>query len=243
MATTEETFDKWLDQGYIEYEGWHPSSRYQGGVAQRAGLSLGPESTVGGRRPGGGGLPFSREGGDRSGKWKVESKQDILDYLKFAGELGVSNQQRLKKLGIPQYTGQDIYDYFIRPQEVARLDAAEAGARAAAERGTSVAASEAGRLGLAALTPSFREMAISGVSPSGTPGGRRAIESALKQAATSIEQNPYRLSDLAQLEGAYSKGLAAQQSYNETIAEIGSAMVQGGGNLSGMDMGLSLIHI
>lgn len=249
MPSTQDVFDKWLDQGFIEYEGWYPANTRQGRVAQEYGLSLGPYSERGRRRQGGGGLPFSRTtsgsysdragpwggvGSDaRKARWTVNSKQDILDYLEFANKMGVHNTQRRKGLGIPEYTSQDIYDYFIRPEEGAGLERAEAGALAAAERGGTAAASEAGRVGTSAYggAPGVRERAIAGVGEA--PNVTDALRGSRFSFAQALEGDPERLSTYNMLRdsaiGPFS-GLRANIDLNETIGKVGWGVSGGGGS-------------
>ena len=146
MTAATDQFQRWLDQGYIDAEGFAPASDHQSAVSKRYGRSLG---TTGDEdaRPGGGGLPFSREApSGRDYRWDVNSPEDILRFMEFANEMAPHTMDRQASFGIPQYTGQDVYDFFIRPQEVARMDAARKGLHGSLDRGRRMAASEGAKL-------------------------------------------------------------------------------------------------
>ena len=233
MSAATNQFDRWLSQGYIDAEGFSPASDHQSAVSEKHGLSLGTSGSGRGV-PGGGGLPFSREApGGREftpDTWKVDSAEDILRYLEFAQEMAPHATSKQEAFNIPNYTGQDIYDYFTKPQELALMQAQRAGTQTGLERGRRIAGSEGAKIGDAIDAPGdFKAVSQRALASRGGPFAERALIEGLKGMSSGINQDPTRMRPLNKLVTAAQTGHGVHADLNDTISNAFGALDMGGG--------------
>ena len=212
-SRAQDQWENWLDQGYIDYSGWVPE-HYQVGVAENYGLT-------------GEGNPFfqgiSAPGG-RDARWNVESEQDILDYLSFANELATHNKKRLGRLGVEDYTGQDIADFFIIPGEKQRVEGAKAQTLGDIERSGALASSEAGRMGASVYggSPALQRSQEGTAAAYAKPSNEGLLTSAALEMAKGIEGGP-RLAPLQDLLAAAELGGVSHIGAQKTMSEAALA--------------------
>ena len=226
-SSAQNQWQNWLDEGVIRYSGWVPEG-YQGAVAEKWDL-LGQDN------------PFYKgigAPGSRSGEWKVESEQDILDYLEFASEMAVHNKRRLGRLGVEDYTGQDIADFFVTPGERDRLERAKTETIKNITEAASRGASESGRYA-ASLYGDPRAVGVQEdtVKHYGKPGG--ALTTAQLELAKTIEAGR-RKGPIEDLLMASQLGGTAHAAGQKTMAEaamvpltLGGAALGAAGAFSG----------
>ena len=233
MTAATDQFQRWLDQGYIDAVGFAPASDHQSAVSKRYGLSLG---TVGDEdaRPGGGGLAFSREAPrGRDYRWEVNSPEDILRFMEFANEMAPHTMDRQASFGIPQYTGQDVYDFFIRPQEVARMDAARKGLHGSLDRGRRMAASEGAKLassmfgGGATAGGELEARAGRTLADMGGSSAERALIEGLGGITAGIKGDPTRLRALDRLSDKAMLGHGIHTDLNRGVSEAFGGLSSG----------------
>jgi len=247
MSAATDQFDRWLSQGYIDAEGFTPVSDHQSAVAERHGLSLG---TVGSGRgvPGGGGLPFSREApGGREftpDTWKVDSAEDILRYLEFAQEMAPHATSKQEAFNIPNYTGQDIYDYFVKPQELSLMQAQRAGTQTGLERGRRIAGSEGAKAADALNAPGdFKAVSQRALASRGGPFAERALIEGLRGMSSAINEDPTRMRPVNRLVSAAQTGHGVHADLNDTISNAFGGVAEGGTGLAPIDLGMKAVGL
>lgn len=236
MSESQDQWQEWLDQGYIEYEGWAPATAHQGQTVRNYDLSPGTAggSSAGPRRAGGGGLPFRRDpiggpgvGASRTGTWEVKDKQDILDYLEFVNRMGVHDSKRLGKLGAKDYTSTDVWEFFERPQEMARLESGRAGITSGIERARRGAASEAARRGATKFgegQAEFQARLPGALASYGGIGAEQALQGGLKRIAQGIEGSAARGATASNLLSSAERGYGGQITNATNWGEQGEGM-------------------
>jgi len=236
MSEAQDQWQQWLDQGYIEYEGWVPATAHQGQTVRDYGLSPGTAggSDAGPRRAGGGGLPFRRDpfggagvGTSRTGTWEVKNKQDILNYLEFVNRMGVHDPKRREKLGVGDYTSTDVWEFFERPQEMARLESGREGIVSGIERARRGAASEAARRGATRFgegQSEFQARLPAALASYGGVGAEQALLRGEKRIAEGIEGSAARGSTASNLLAAAERGFGGQMTNASNWAEQGRSM-------------------
>ena len=223
----QDDWDRILEQGYVDFQGFHPDQGYQRDT-YRAGLA-----DLGGRRTRALGT------GRDTGTWRVniENRQDLLDYLEWAGSLGVHNRQRRGKLGIGQadYTGQDVYDYFVRPGERQSFEdermASQRAWKGAQAVGSALASQYGSRLGLGGGTQGeYLRQAGQAV---GGAQAEEALVGGLARYAEETVADPTRLRDIEQISQAFGRGHGEQGAKAEEVA-TGAEMAGNIGMMAGM---------
>lgn len=247
MSEAQDQWQQWLDQGYIEYEGWAPATIAQGQVVRDYNLSPGTAggSSAGKRDTFGGGLPFRRDpfggpgvGRSRTGTWEVKDKQDIIDYLEFVNRMGVHNEKNRAKLGVKDYTSADVWEFFERPGEMARLESGREGIAAGIERARRGAASEAARRGATKFgegQAEFQARLPGALASYGGIGAEQALQRGVKRIAQGIEGSAARGSTASRLLAGGERGLGDQITNARNWAEQGQRLNQ----LAGSTMGIS----
>ena len=223
MPTCQETFQQWLDQGYIPYRGWGPEHTGQRDTAAAQGLA-------GGSGPFAPANPFYEPDiSARQSRWDVSNEQDILNYLEFANRLGTHTEGSLERLGVPEYTSQDIYDFFIRPDERRRIEGARESARRGVERGGRLLASEASRVGrsMSGGAPGVVAQAAEAGAEGGGLNAEATLAKATKNMARAVESGP-RDPFSPRLLAASERGIAENMSVAGGLTGLGEALQSGG---------------
>ena len=264
MSESQDQWQEWLDQGYIEYEGWNPATLAQGQTVRDYNLSPGTAggSSAGPRRAGGGSLPFRRETraaydplGDaisgtryddpkydpsRTGTWEVKDKQDIIDYLEFVNRMGVHNEKNRAKLGVKDYTSADVWEFFERPGEMDRFEGGRKGIVSAVERARRGAASEAALRGSRKFgegQSEFQARLPGALASYGGIGAEQALQRGMKRIAQGIEGSAARGSTASGLLAGGVRGFGDQITAAGKWAEQGQRLNQ----MAGSTMGISAL--
>ena len=246
MSESQDQWQEWLDQGYIEYEGWNPATLAQGQTVRDYSLSPGTAggSSAGDRRSFGGGLPFRRDpfggpgvGRSRTDTWEVKDKQDIIDYLEFVNRMGVHNEKNRAKLGVKDYTSADVWEFFERPGEIDRLESGRKGIVSGVERARRGAASEAARRGATKFgegQAEFQARLPGALASYGGIGAEQALQRGLKRIAQGIEGSAARGSTASGLLAGGVRGFGDQITNARNWADEGQRLNQMAGSTLGI---------
>lgn len=226
MPSSQETFQGWLDQGYIPYRGWSPQQQWQYDLASEYGL------TDGG--PFARGNPFYEGAGARDTRWDVSSKQDILDYLEFANKMGTHTGESLRLLGVPEYDSTDIWEFFERPGELSALNAIKDSTRRQLAQGNRAIASEGARVGRSAYagSPALQAQTTKAGLDIGRGDAEATLAGAVKNMARQIERGD-RDPLSKQLLSASELGIGRNRATPEALTQLGGALIGGGATLMG----------
>lgn len=251
MAIQDE-WDRILEQGYLDFEGFAPDAGYQmdqyfeglnnfGLVGPDSsmltapieggawGHFLGPgvgAATVKGA-PHGAFRPEKLFGGTH--RVNIRNEQDLLDYLQWSASLGVHNKARRGKLGIGQadYTGQDVYDYFVKPGERQGFEdqrrAAKQSWKDAQAIGGALSEQYGSRLGLGGGTQAEYLRQAGGAT--GGKWAEQALLGGMGQYASGVTEGMGRLSELEKLSLAFGGG--HEERMAEDLAVAGGAQSVG----------------
>ena len=244
MPSAQGQFQQWLDQGYVPYEGFNPTHQYQKDVAAEYGLS-GEGGAFRGMRPGGP-LAYPERPGSRTGRWDVKDRQDILDYLEFVGKMGVHSEGAISKLGAPDYTSEDIAQFFIRPDEKARFGSAMESFAGNQAQLDALGSSQAALGGRATHSGDpVTQSILANRGGIGDPASREAAQvEAVRNIAQAIEGDPGRLDPINRLLTAAESGLGSGASIGRAVSGTADAVSGGGeeaastGNPYAMALGL-----
>ena len=167
----------------------------------------------------------------------MDSAEDILRYLEFAQEMAPHATSKQESFNIPQYTGQDVYDFFIKPQEVARMESARAGIASGLDRGRRLAAAEGGKMAssIAGSAPSaYGATSQRALASRGGPFAERALVEGLKGIANTVTSDPTRTAPISRLGQLASTGHGIHRDLNLGIADAFSALGGAGGDTGGL---------
>jgi hypothetical protein len=227
MAVQDE-WDKILDQGYLDFQGFDPNAGYQAD-AYNAGYEGWTPRTSGTQRI------------------SIRNEQDLLDYLQWSASLGVFNKQRRGRLGIggATYTGDDIHEYFQKPGEERGFREQAVRSKAAWNKaqtvGGALASQFGSRLGLGGGTQA-EYLKQAGQATGGLQAEQALIEG-MGRYAKAVTEDENRLATQAGLTTASLLGHGQQAEEQQTVAGVAEGVGSSGlaiGGATGTPVGMAV---